>query len=209
MIELNVKGIRIINDSEIQLGVVIPPNSSDLSKSIRNGFEELGWKATGSRFKSLDYETAVFTKKHYPIQESISVTCNGDCRGLVTSHNYPLTNQLEGRLVIPATVVSSKVTPLSCQITERSIECTIPSPKKSPDPISNIAPRYRYFSVKETDQFDGDIFIDDQVMVDKNDNITDYWAWIRYTSEPDGSGFKKSELGKLRKIISSIITDKM
>ncbi|MHA1146691.1 MAG: hypothetical protein ACTSR8_00420 [Promethearchaeota archaeon] len=232
-IDLKLRGIRIYNDSEIQLGVFIPEESGDLSDPIKNGLEGLGWNDTGSRFKDLDNETAMFTKKLYPIQESVTVTCGGNCKGLVTSHNYPLHNKVEGRMVIPATVINSKDTPLQCKITEGSIECTIPNVNKVTDPTGNadsfndcflsnnrlycphqtpentndpidpkgvIAPKYRYFSIRETDEFDGDVFVDDQILTDNNDNIKDYCTWVRYSPDKDKRGFKKYELSKLKKV---------
>lgn len=209
-INLKLQGIRIYNDSEIHLGVILSKLSEE-TNTITKGLEELGWENTGSRFKGEgnEYETAVFSKKHYPIRESISVTCTGNCSGLVTSHNYPLDNKVEGRRVIPSTIVSSNSTPLNCLITEKSIECTIPSPEMHTDPSGRIAPRYRYFSIRESDDFDGDIFVDDQILTDSEDTITDYWAWVRYTPDSDGRGFKKNELRKLKEIISKVITDRL
>ena len=63
--------------------------------------------------------------------------------------------------------------------------------------------------MRESSEFDGSLFADHEIKVDKNDTIMEYWSIVRYTPETDGRGFKKSELNKLKEIISKVITDKL
>ena len=82
-------------------------------------------------------------------------------------------------------MINLKLPPDSCSKPRVVIKCN----ESTEDP-----PKYKVYGIHESDEFDGDIFIDHSLKVDKNNQITEYLTFIRYTPDKDGKGFKLEEL---------------